>query len=333
MAATAPTTSAPLRAASGGARRGRRRIGFDVISLFLVFLVLPLALYLTFVVWPMLQAIAYSFTNWSGFSPTQDFVGLSNYQLLLKDDTFRKAMFNNTFLAIVLPFVIVVLALALATMVTVGGASHGQTRGLGGAGFYRVISFFPYTIPAVAAGLMFTLMMDPNLGLVNGLLTSMGFEQFKSFPWLGDTRTAMPTMMAVVVWSMVGFYMVLFIAAIKGIPAEIYEAARIDGAGRFRTAVSITVPLIRENVQTAYIYLGIMAIDMYVYAQTLFPFGGPENTTLTMSQQLLTTAITKGQFGMACAMGVVIGAMTMIFAALVFLVNSLTGGRDRVTLA
>ncbi len=327
---TAPAMAPPRLEVSR--RKSARMPGFDVVTLFLVFLVLPLALYVTIVVWPMIQAVWYSFTDWGGFSPTSNVVGLRNYVQILTDPLFMQAMRNNIWLAIWLPITIIVLALALATLVTVGGSSHGQTKGLKGAGFYRVISFFPYTIPAVAAGLMFTLAMDPNSGILNGVLTKLGFSSFKAFPWLGNATTAMPTMMFVVVWSLVGFYMVLFIAAIKGIPSEIFEAARIDGAGRLRTAVSITLPLVRENVQTAYIYLGIMAIDMYVYAQMLFPFGGPENTTLVMSQQLLATAFTKGQFGMACAMGVIMGLLTAAFAAVVFLVNWLTGGRERVTM-
>ncbi len=330
---TAPAVTAPPRTPRAGRRR--RPLTWDVVSLFVVFLVLPLALFVTFVVWPLLQAIGYSFTNWSGFSPAMDLVGIRNYQTILADADFRKAMWNNTFLAILIPVIIISLSLALATLVTVGGSSRGQTRGLAGAGFYRVVSFFPYTIPAVAAGLMFTLVLVPDAksGLVNGFLAWLGLERFEMFPWLGNAATAMPVMMFVMIWSLVGFYMILFIAAIKGIPAEIYEAARIDGAGRFWTALHITLPLVRENVQTAYIYLGIAAIDMYVYAQTLFPFGGPENSTLTMSQKLMSTALEKGQFGVACAMGVVMGVMTMGFAAIVFAVNALTGGRDRVTMA
>jgi N-acetylglucosamine transport system permease protein len=286
-----------------------------------------------FVVSPLIQAVSYSFTDWSGFTPDFKPVGLANYVKVLSDDTFQKAMFNNALLAVVVPLIIIVLSLALATMVTVGGASSGQIRGIKGAGFYRVISFFPYAVPAIAIGIMWNLVFDPSSGLVNGILTGLGFSNFKLFPWLGNIRTAMPTMMFVIIWGFVGFYMVLFIAAIKGIPAEIFEAARIDGAGRFRTAISITLPLIRENVQTAYIYLGIMAIDAFVYAQALNPQGGPNNSTLTMSQELLTTAFNKGQFGVACAMGVVMGLMTVLFAAVVFTVNRSTGGKDRITLA
>ena len=132
----------------------------------------------------------------------------------------------------------------------------------------------------------------------------------------------------VIVWSMVGFYMVLFVAAIKGIPAESYEAARVDGAGRFRIAVSVTLPMIRDNVQTAWIYLGILALDAFVYMAALNPGGGPNNSTLVMAQQLFTTAFTKGQFGVACAMGVVLAAVTLAFAGLVFVVNRLLGGKD-----
>ena len=312
--------------------RGIKNLTFDRISLFLVFLGLPLALYAIFVVSPFIQAVGYSFTNWGGFSREMDFVGMDNYVRLTKDPLFLTALGNNVMLAILLPLIIVVLSLVLATMITVAGRSVGEVKGLKGAGFYRVISFFPYAIPAIVVGIMWGQIFDPSAGLVNGVLTGLGFEGFQSFPWLGDIKTAMPVTIFIVVWGFIGFYMILFIAAIKGIPSEIYEAARIDGAGRFRTAWTITLPLIRENVQTAYIYLGIMAIDAYVYMQALNPFGGPENSTLVMSQYLMTTAFDKQMFGVACAMGVVMGLLTAVFAAIVFTVNRLTGGKDQVTM-
>jgi N-acetylglucosamine transport system permease protein len=214
-------------------------------------------------------------------------------------------------------------------MVTVGGSSHGNVRGLRGSSFYRVISFFPYTVPAIIIGLIWARMYDPSNGLLNGVLTGIGLDRFESFPWLGDTRTAMPASMFVIIWGFVGFYMVLFVAAIKGIPAEYYDAARMDGAGRLRIAWSITIPLVRETVQTAYIYLGILALDAFVYMAALNPGGGPENTTLVMPQRLFTTAFTKGQFGLASAMGVVMAIATLLFAAIVFTINRLTGGSEK----
>ncbi|AXE37271.1 carbohydrate ABC transporter permease [Acidipropionibacterium virtanenii] len=315
------------------ARKRHRHWSFDKVSFFAVFLGVPLIIYLVFVVSPFIQAFYYSLTNWGGFSATFDFVALKNYVRLLGDDVFQKAMVNNVLLAVFVPLITIVLSLILATMITVGGSSYGQTRGLSRSGFYRVVSFFPYCVPAVVIGLMWGQIFDPSHGLVNGILTKSGAHWAEEFAWLGEKSTAMPVSMFVMIWAYVGFYMLLFIAGIKSIPAEIFEAARIDGAGRFRTAVSITVPLIRDNVQTAWIYLGIASLDAFVYMSVLNPFGGPGNSTLVMSQQLFQAAFSKGQYGLACAMGVVIAIMTMIFAGIVALVNRLTGGKDTVTMA
>jgi N-acetylglucosamine transport system permease protein len=241
-----------------------------------------------------------------------------------------KAVGNSVILALVLPVVTIAIALVFASLVTVGGASHGNVRGLRHSSFYRVVSFFPYVVPAIVIGLIWSQVYDPNSGILNGVLTAIGLDQFASFAWLGNLGTARLAVMFVIVWGLVGFYMVLFIAAIKGVPAELFEAARIDGAGRFRTAVSITIPLIRDNVQTAFIYMGILALDAFVYMAALEPGGGPSNSTLVMAQQLFTTAFTKGQFGYACAMGVVLAAVTLVYAGLVFLVNRLTGGVSEI---
>lgn len=298
---------------------------FQSASFMLVFLGLPLAIYTVFVISPFVQAFYYSMTDWSGFSKSMNFVGLANYAALLNDPVFLKAVYNSIVLAVILPPLVIVLSLTLATLITVGGESRGETRGLKHSGIYRVISFFPYTIPAIVIGILWAQMYDPSNGLLNGILTAMGFEFFKSFAWLGDERTAMGASIFVITWSMVGFYMVLFIAAIKGIPAEVYEAARVDGAGRFRTAISVTVPMIRDTIRTAYIYLGILALDAFVYMQALNPSGGPANSTVVISQHLLNTAFKKGKFGYATSMGATLAVITLLFAALVFFVFWWTG--------
>jgi N-acetylglucosamine transport system permease protein len=330
---TSGTTDVPTTAAGGrprpAARRRRRLPRWDRLSFMAVFLGLPLAIFLVFVIYPFAQALYYSMTDWSGFSPTYNFTGLDNFSKLFQDDIFMKSLRNNVELAVVVPFVTIVLALAIATVVTVGGPRRGTTRGIRGSGFYRVVSFFPYTVPAIVIGLIWAQVYDPSAGILNASLTKVGLSGFDNFAWLGDPGTAMPASMFVIIWSFVGFYTVLFVAAIKGIPAEIYEAARMDGAGRFRTALSVTLPLVRDNVQTAYIYLGITALDAFVYMQALNSNGGPNNTTLTMSQELFNTAFRKGQFGYATAMGVVLAIVTLLFAALVFAVNRATGGGER----
>jgi ABC-type glycerol-3-phosphate transport system permease component len=297
------------------------------ISFFLMFLGLPLAIYVIFVILPFVQSFSYSLTDWSGFSKSMNFVGLANYFTLMQDPVFTKAVLNSIVLVLVLPPLVIVLSLTLATLVTVGGVSRGEVKGLARSGIYRVISFFPYTVPAIVIGILWAQMYDPSSGLLNGILTALGFDFFKSFAWLGNERTAMGASIFVITWSMVGFYMVLFIAAIKGIPAEVFEAARVDGAGRFRTAISITVPMIRDTIRTAYIYLGILALDAFVYMQALNPSGGPANSTVVISQHLLNTAFKKGKFGYATSMGATLAIITLVFAAIVFLVFYMTGER------
>lgn len=333
MSGASPSPSSPAAVLPGAGpapdrRRRRRRISLDTASFFAVALLLPLAVYVIFVISPFVQAVYFAMTDWTGFTPDMAFVGLDNFTRLAGDDKFLRACANSALLALVVPAVTVVLALAVASMVTVGGPTTGGVRGIRGAAFYRVISFFPYCVPAIVIGLVWAQVYDPARGLLNGVLVGLGFDGLRDFPWLGDSRTAMAASMFVIVWSFVGFYTVLFVAAIKGVPAEIYEAARLDGAGRFRTAVSITVPLIRDNVRTAWIYLGIAAIDAFVYMQAMNPGGGPGYATFVISQDLYQTAFTKGQFGYATAMGVVLAVVTLAFAGLVFLVDRLTGGKD-----
>jgi len=323
--------TAAVNAVRAGRRKAprtgmRRKLTFDYLSFLLVFLGLPLAIFLIFVISPFVQAVYYAMTNWTGFSPEMDFVGLDNFVRLFANATFMQAMGNNIVLAILVPLITLTIALIFASMITVGGSSHGPVRGLKGSAFYRVVSFFPYVIPAIVIGILWSMIYTPS-GLLNGLLGVVGIDT-NEFAWLGDERTAMGASIFVIVWGMVGFYMVLFIAAIKGIPAETFEAARIDGAGRFRTVVSIILPQIRSNVQTAYIYIGILALDAFVYMAALNATGGPGNSTLVMSQYLFRTAFEKGQFGLASAMGVVLAIITLLFAALVIGVNRLIGGRD-----
>jgi N-acetylglucosamine transport system permease protein len=318
------TTPSPARR---GHKPGGRKLTFDRVSFFVVFLGLPLAVFLVFVIWPFIQAFYYSLTDWSGFSPVLQYIGFDNYVALFQDDTFLKALRNNVLLAVVVPTVALTMALALATMITVGGRSTGAVRGLSHSGIYRVISFFPYAIPAIVIGIIWSQVYDPSSGLLNGILGAIGVDGLN---WLGDRRIAIWAVMFVIIWNLVGFYTLLFVAAIKQVPAELFDAARIDGAGRLRTAFSVTIPLIRENVQTAYIYLGILVLDAFVYMEALEPGGGPENSTLTMSQDLYITAFQKTQFGMASAMGVVLAVVTLVYAAVVFTINRLTGGRGDI---
>lgn len=319
-------------------QRTRPKLTIDRVSFVLVFLFVPLAIYLTLVISPFIQAIGYSFTNWGGFSNKFKYIGFSNYQRLFTDDAFLKALGNNIIFAILIPTITVVLSLILAVFVTIGGSNRGNVRGVRGSGFYRTVSFFPYVIPAIIIGIMWSFIYQPNGGLLNGfgdligldkVFAALGLPDLKTFDWLGSYPwIARFAVIVAVIWGFVGFYMVLFVAAIKDIPAEIFEAARIDGAGRGKMITRITVPLIRENVQTAYVYMGIAALDLFVYMSMMGPAGGPQGSLDVISMRLYDEAFRKGHFGLASAMGVVLAVVTLLFSALVFGVNRLTGGKE-----
>ena len=162
---TAVDTRAPAQTPGSAkllaSRRWRRRnLTFDRVSFFVVFLLVPVAGYIAFVVSPFGQAVYYSLTDWSGFSPDMTFIGLANYARLVQDSIFLKAVGNSVLLAIVLPVVTLTVALIFASLVTVGGPSQGNVRGLRHSSLYRVISFFPYVVPAIVIGLIWSQVYD-----------------------------------------------------------------------------------------------------------------------------------------------------------------------------
>ncbi|WP_114853833.1 carbohydrate ABC transporter permease [Brachybacterium sp. YJGR34] len=301
---------------------------------FLVFLGIPLAVYLMFVVSPFAQSFYYSLTDWSGLSPSMEFIGAANYARIAGDAVFWMSLRNNLALLIVLPLVTIVLAYALAVMVTIGGSTRGGVRGVRGAGFYRIISFFPYAIPAVITGILFNFIYHPGGGLLNGflnlllgpvnlVLSLLGAQPVPaiSTAWLGDPRVALAAVGFAIVWTFVGFYMVLFVAGIKSIPQEVLEAARIDGAGRLRSAVQIVAPMVRDNISTALVYMGIFALDAFTFVSVMTPNGGTANSTKVVSLHLYQTAFRDGRFGEASAMGVIMAVVTMLVAVLVILLG------------
>lgn len=316
----------PPRPRPGRSPRGRWDL--DRVSLVAVFLGIPFAFYVLMVLYPFTQAAYYSLTGWSGFSATQPFVGLDNYVRLAQDDGFRNALGNSITLLVVVPAVTIVASFALAVLVTFGGPTSGGVRGLRGSSVYRIVSFFPYVVPAIVIGIIWSQVYNPANGLLNGLLTLVGLDRFADFAWLGDATTAMSASVVVIVWAFIGFYMVLFVAAIRSIDLELFEAARLDGAGRFRTAVHVAVPGIAGSVRTAYVYMGILALDAFVYMQALNPSGGPDGSTKVVTQEIYETAFSQGQFGLACAMGVVLAVVTLVFTAVVFAVARAVRGTD-----
>jgi N-acetylglucosamine transport system permease protein len=281
------------------------------------FLAVPLVLYAVFVVSPYLQAFYISLTDWQGFSDQKNFIGLGNYIELATDGKFWRAMSHNLIMLIVVPLVTILLALFFASMTTVAGRRGSMARGgVRGSRFYQVVYFFPHVVPVVIAGVLFGFFYNPQAGLLNGLLRAVGFDWLTK-AWLGDTTFALPAVMAVLIWGAVGFYFVVFSAAMKSVPNDVYEAAMLDGAGRARVFRSITVPMIWDSVQVSYIYLGIAALDGFALLQVMLPDGGPDGSTEVVAQYLYRAAFTEGRFGYASAIGVALCLVTLVLAVIV----------------
>jgi N-acetylglucosamine transport system permease protein len=289
------------------------------------FLFLPVGLYVFYVVWPFAQAAGYSLTNWGGYSGTQEFVGLENYARLFKDELIRKAFWHNVFFLVTLPLFTIALALFLAFLLNVGGrGNRAGIRGVFGSGVYKIIFFFPQVLSLVLIAIMWKqIYRADGQGLINGLLMKVGVvDENNPIPFVFDPEPFLGVpavlwwLLVIGVWSGVGFYMVLFSAAMQSIPKDVYEAALLDGASRVHTFFRVTLPLLRDTVSVAWIYLGFIALDMYALVYVMTPSqGGPNHTSEIFASVLNFTAFQKGQFGYACAMGVALAILTILLAA------------------
>ncbi|MEU8549071.1 sugar ABC transporter permease [Streptomyces roseoverticillatus] len=283
------------------------------------FLAVPLVIYAVFVISPFLQAIYYSFTDWTGLSPDFRMVGVGNYRKMFSDDVFWKSVGHNVLLLLVLPLVTLGLGLFFAFMLNVGGRrrKNAAVAGVRGSGFYKVVYFFPQVLSIAIVALLFQFAYNPNSGALNSFLSAVGLDSVQP-NWLGDPDLALWCVMAVMVWSNVGFYVVLFSAGMSSIPKDFYEAALLDGANRIQTFFRITLPLLWDTVQTGWVYMGIMALDGFAVVQimTVGP-GGPDYSTEVLAYFLYTKAFRDGQAGYATTLGVALLIVTMIFAGIV----------------
>ncbi|MEU4580233.1 carbohydrate ABC transporter permease [Nonomuraea sp. ATR24] len=272
------------------------------------FLLLPVALYLVFVISPYAQAFQIALTDWRGVSANLNFVGLDNFERMFGDDTFWQAVRNHAVLLVTLPVLTIALGLAFAYLLS-------DSAGTPGSRVYRVIFFLPQVLAVAVVGVLFKAVYRPDAsGVINGGLARLGIEPVG---WLTDQNLALWSIIAVMVWQAVGFYVVLFSAGMAAIPREVFEAAALDGAGRLRTFFSITLPLVWDTVQVAWVYLGIAAFDAFALVNVLsMEQGGPDGATSVLATEIYKNAFGYSRFGYASALGVALFFLTLTFAAL-----------------
>ena len=255
-----------------------------------------------FMVYPIIDAFLISFCNYNPFIK-RDFIGLKNYGEIFQDKIFWKALVNTLIYLLVTPL-ITVLSLGLAILV------NKQIRGIN---FFRMMFYLPVVTSMVVVAIAWKWLYSDSGGLLNELLSMVNLPGIN---WLTDTRTSLPSVMWVTIWKGLGYYMVIFLAGLQGIPKSLMEAAEVDGAGRFRKLMNVTVPCLRPYIVLVMVISFIEAWKVFdeVYLLTK---GGPLHSSETLGYYIYHQAfINNFNMGYASAMGVVLFIIILVFSLL-----------------
>ena len=243
--------------------------------------------FLVFLFVPALLSLYYSFTDYS-LLETPVWVGLANFNELLGDSMFRIAVRNTLYFALA--------SVLLSTLVSLGVASLLERR-LRGVGFIRAVVFLPTLAPVISACVCWGWLFNSKLGLFNGVLGRLGIP---GPDWLGDKRLAMPSFIFMSLWT-IGSAMVIYSAALKGVPRSLYEAADLDGATGLRRYMNVTLPMISPAVLFNGVVSLIWSLQIFAPPQVITK-GGPENSTLVYQMYVYSNAFVYGRMGYACAL-------------------------------
>jgi multiple sugar transport system permease protein len=268
-----------------GARRRRRRQNIEG-WLF----VAPIALgILLFQLIPIVVSMYASFTDWDGLS-TPNFIGIGNYQELVGGDPiFVQVLINTVIFTVVSVPLTVAVALALALLANLK---------VPGTAFFRTAFFSPYVMNVVAIGFVWYYIYNPTNGLLNSALRLVGIQGPE---WLSDSFWVLPALIVVSAWQGVGYPMVILLAGLQGIPEEMYEAAKLDGASGWTRLRSITIPLLSPQIFFVFLSQFIASFQVFglIYVMTK---GGPGYSSSVYIYYLWQTAFAQGKFGYASAM-------------------------------
>jgi len=289
------------RMALRGAPPARRRPArFQPAVLFL----LPSALILgVFVIYPIFQSFWMSLHEWRIGAEVQRWVGLGNYTRLLADPQFANALRVTLAFTLVSVVVLLVLGFALA---------YWLQRTTLVSRILRSVYFFPTVVALSTIGIVWRFMLDPDIGLVAGVMDNFGLEPVA---WLRSTSLALPTVIAVGIWKTLGFTMILLLAGLLGVPEQLYEAARLDGAGSFQVIRHVTLPAMRPTLLFAAVILTIQSLQMFdlIFAMT---HGGPLFATETLVTFMYRQAFENFDFGYASAIAWSLFLVIIVVSAL-----------------
>jgi ABC-type sugar transport system permease subunit len=250
---------------------------------------------------PTLAAFYLSFTDYSGLeSPA--WVGLDNYRAVLGDEVFRRALVNTLVytMGVIIPSVLIGLGIAILL--------NGRLllRGL-----FRTLFFLPVVVSFVSIAMIWSYLLNPQFGVINWMLSFIGLPRIA---WLDNSSTAMPTLIAIGVWKNLGYTAVIYLAGLQGIPPELHESARVDGASAWQRFRDITWPLLRPVTVFLAMMTGIIAFQAFDHILVLTA-GGPANATTTVVLESYRNAFQFLRFGYASAMAFLLFVCIAAFGA------------------
>lgn len=264
-----------------------------------------LLIYSIFLLLPILQSVGYSFTDWNGIGK-MNFTGLQNYKDIFSDSDLHASIihsFQLTFWALLIQLPLgIILALLLI---------NNKRKG---TKLFKVVFFMPVVLSSAVLAVLWGLIYEPNIGLLNNLLKTLHLSDL-THVWLGETGTALPSIIAVVGWQFVGFYMIIYLGAFQNLSPQIIEAAEIDGASSFQQLILIRLPLIKHVISFTIMNCIVGSLKYFdlIYIMT---GGGPGISTEVISSQMVKQAFVYGDFGYASTISVLLLVLGIIFAVM-----------------
>jgi ABC-type sugar transport system permease subunit len=272
--------------------------------LWVVLFLLPfLVLYFGFTLWPLVATVVYSFFDWDGIHPLNQFVGLGNYAQIVGDPLFWLSFRNTLLFAVGNTVVKLPLTLLAAVLLT--------RRWLWFKRFFRTVFFLPVVVPVAVSGLVFTYLLNPSNGALSSFLTSAHLTS-QPLDLLGHDDTALWAVVLISVWQVFGQYMLYWMAALQNVPEELYEAADLDGANEWQKLLFITLPVIRPVAVIIGLLALVNALHVFGVVVTLTA-GGPGRATYVVSYFIYSEAFRETPFRYGYA-----SAAALVFAVLAF---------------
>jgi len=276
------------------------------------FLLIPLVLLGLFTYYPAIKLIYYSFTNWDGYSPEKPWVGLANYREVFSNaDIFL--VFKHNFAYFAMGVLQNIVAIYFAIIL------NSKLRGKNG---FRIMLFLPYIMNGVAVAFMFGYVFDTTNGSLNTFLNSIGLTGLGQTSWLGQEGLVNYSLASTGFWRFMGYNMVIYIASLQAIPKDIYEAAKIDGAGTLQTLLKITLPNMKAVIQLNLFLTVTGALEVFDLPFVLTK-GGPAGASQTYVMRVVDTAFAYNNYGLASAMSIIL----LFFVVLVLLIQQVVLNR------